>query len=95
VCGPGVSVERVTLAVDGEPATTDPTPAPTPSRVKVTLPVGCIVPAVEGVMVALTTRGIPATGVVVAGETTVEVGVLDTTIFTDGEVEPWKFESPP
>ena len=44
----------VMLAVEGEPAVTDSTPALTPSSEKVTLPVGCVEPAVEGVMVAVT-----------------------------------------
>ena len=84
----------MTLAVEGDPAVTEETPALTPSTVKVTFPVGCVAPAVDGVMVAVTERDAPAMGVVVAGTTTVAVGVLATVRFTEGEVEARKLESP-
>lgn len=84
----------MTVAVEGDPAVTEDTPALTPSTVKVTFPVGCVVPAVDGVMVAVTWRAAPAVGVRVAGTTTVVVGVLAIVMFTEGEVELRKLESP-
>jgi hypothetical protein len=93
-CVPAVRLLIVTVAVEGDPATTDCTPALTPSSVNVTFPVGCVDPAAEGVMVAVTCTEFPAVGVVDDGVTTVVVGVFATVMFTDGEVELRKFESP-
>jgi hypothetical protein len=81
------------VAVEGEPLTSDCTPALTPSTVNVTFPVACAVPA-EGVTVAVTARDAPGEGVVVAGTSTVVVGVLATEILTEGEVDARKFVSP-
>ncbi len=70
-------------------------PAVTPSRVKVTVPVGEELPVVEGVTVADTCMDAPAAGVVVEGVTDVVVEIFDTVTVTEVEVEPVKLPSPP
>jgi hypothetical protein len=70
----------VTLAV--LPPETGLLPTGLPSMVKLTVPVGTVVPLVDAVMVAVTTMLLPAVGVALAGATVMEVVPLVTVMFT-------------
>ena len=81
------------LTVVLEPSAADPTVDP--SRAKVTVPDGDALPVLAGVTVADTVKEAPAGGVVVDGDTVVDVAIrLVTVICAVGEVEPLKLPSP-
>lgn len=87
MCVPGVSVEIVMLAVEGDPGVRFPVPTLVPSSVKVTVPDGCDVPWLDAVTAAVTVRELPDVGVTVAGVITTVVGTLATVKYTLDEVE--------
>jgi hypothetical protein len=75
------------VAVEGDPGTTADVAAEAPSSVKVTVPVGRVVPMVVGVMVVDTDRELPPAGAVVAGVIVIVVGILGTVTVTCVAVE--------
>ena len=81
-------------AVVGEPETTFSTPALVPSTVKVTVPLGGVVPTVAGVMVAVTRTEAPAVGVDVDALSAVVVWILEMVMVTEDEVALRKLASP-
>jgi hypothetical protein len=83
----------VELAVEGLPDTTGADATCAPSSVKVTVPVGGVLPAFVGVMVAVTANMLPGAGVLVP-RVKASVAVLWTGLMFAWFVAAVKFPSP-
>ena len=70
-------------------------PCVLPSSVRVTDPVGAVGPANCADRVAVTCKGTPGAGVLVAGVTKSVVGLFETVMFTEAAVEAALLASPP
>ena len=84
---PAAITGMVKVAVEGEAAVTVPVPWLTPSNRNVTLPVGLVAAGLDAVIVAETSRELPAVGASVAGVATMVVGLLLTVIVTAADTE--------
>lgn len=82
------------VSVAAVPETTDAVPWFTPSMVKVTVPVAMAAPGDDSVRFAVTCRGAPGAGVLVAGTRANVVGPLETVMVTEVAVEPLLLVSP-
>jgi hypothetical protein len=83
LCVPVAGTVMVTLAV--VPPVSGALPTAPPSSVKLTVPVGTVLPESLAVKVAVTSSELPPRGVVVAGVTASVVDPLDTRIGTVAE----------